>query len=203
FARRTDAPVDALESLATAGAFSIFGHDRREALWSAGALRATRPGMRLGRLPGLVPGMEAPTLPGMEPEEVVAADLWATGISPDHHPTEFSRADLVKRGVVTTGSLRNTPHGSVVEVAGLVTHRQQPETAGGVVFINLEDEDGLLNVICTAAVWARYKRIASRSPALCVRGILERRRGVTNLLAQRIEALPISLTGAQRSRDFR
>ena len=223
FARRTDAPVDALESLATAGAFSIFGHDRREALWSAGALRSSRSGLsrskqagkgagtgagkgavvRSDRLPGLVPGMEAPTLPGMEPEEVVAADLWATGISPDHHPTEFSRADLVKRGVVTTGSLRDTPHGTVVEVAGLVTHRQQPETAGGVVFINLEDEDGLLNVICTAAVWARYKRVASRSPALCVRGVLERRRGVTNLLAQRIEALPISITGAQRSRDFR
>ena len=211
FARRTDAPVDALESLATAGAFASFGHDRREALWSAGALRSTRSGLRTvkragvrsDRLPGVVPGMEAPMLPGMEPSEVVAADLWATGVSPDHHPTEFSRAALAKRGVVTTGSLCDTPHGSVVEVAGLVTHRQQPETAGGVVFINLEDEDGLLNVICTAAVWGRYKRIASSSPALCVRGVLERRRGVTNLLAQRIEALPISLTGAQRSRDFR
>lgn len=207
FARRTDAPVDALESLATAGAFSIFGHDRREALWSAGALRSMRPGKTSGarsdRLPGVVPGMDAPRLPGMEPEEVAAADLWATGISPDHHPTEFSRAALAKRGVVTTGSLRDTPHGTVVEVVGLVTHRQQPETAGGVVFINLEDEDGLLNVICTAAVWGRYKRIARASPALCVRGVLERRRGVTNLLAQRIEALPISLSGAQRSRDFR
>lgn len=206
FARRTEAPVDALESLATAGAFACFGHDRREALWSAGALHAVRPsrhgGVREERLPGVVPGLDAPTLPGMEPAEEVAADLWATGMSPNRHPTEFARPALAASGVVTTGALRDLPHGQVVEVAGLVTHRQAPGTAGGVVFLNLEDEDGLVNVICTPAVWRRFRRVTRSSPAVRVRGVLERRRGVVNLLAQRIEVLPLQLAGAARSRDF-
>lgn len=206
FARRTEAPVDALESLATAGAFACFGHDRREALWSAGALHAVRPsrhgGVREDRLPGVVPGLDAPQLPGMEPSEEVAADLWATGMSPNRHPTEFARPALAASGVVTTGQLRDLPHGEVVEVAGLVTHRQAPGTAGGVVFLNLEDEDGLVNVICTPAVWRRFRRVARSSPAVRVRGVLERRRGVVNLLAQRIEVLPLQLAGGPRSRDF-
>lgn len=91
----------------------------------------------------------------------------------------------------------------MVEVAGLVTHRQAPETAGGVVFLNLEDEDGLVNVICTAVVWRRFRRVARSAPAVRVRGVLERRHGVVNLLAQRIEVLALALPGATRSRDFR
>ena len=199
FARRSEAPVDALEALATAGAFACFDIDRRAGLWAAGALRDARP----GHLPHTAVGVEAPPLPGMSEVEETAADLWATGLSPGRHPTEFVRAELTARGVVTSQALRELPASTIVEVAGIVTHRQQPETAKGTVFLNLEDETGLTNVICTAGVWKRYRKVARGSPALRVRGLLERHQGVVNLLAQRIEALPLSLADALKSRDFR
>ena len=199
FARRSEAPVDALEALATAGAFACFDIDRRAGLWAAGALRDARP----GHLPHTAVGVEAPPLPGMSEVEETAADLWATGLSPGRHPTEFVRAELTARGVVTSRALRELPASTIVEVAGIVTHRQQPETAKGTVFLNLEDETGLTNVICTAGVWKRYRKVARGSPALRVRGLLERHQGVVNLLAQRIEALPLSLADALKSRDFR
>ena len=138
----------------------------------------------------------------MNEVEETAADLWATGMSPGRHPTEFLRSELTARGVVTSAALRELTPQSVVEVAGIVTHRQQPETAKGTVFLNLEDETGLTNVICTPGVWKRYRKVARTSPALRVRGVLERHQGVTNLLAQRIEALPLGLADALRSRDF-
>jgi error-prone DNA polymerase len=199
FTRRTAAPVDALESLATAGAFACFGIDRRAGLWAAGALRDAKP----TTLPGVVTGIEAPTLPGMSEVEETAADLWATGMAPGRHPTEFVRAELTARGVVTASALREIEARRVVEVAGVVTHRQQPETANGTIFINLEDETGLINVICPAGVWKRYRKVARVAPALRVRGLLERHQGVINLLAHRIEALPLTLADALRSRDFR
>ncbi len=199
FARRTEAPIDALEALATAGAFACFDVDRRTGLWAAGALRDARP----HHLPHTAVGVEAPVLPGMDEIEETAADLWATGLSPGRHPTEFVRDALSARGVVTSQDLRTLPDRTVVEVAGVVTHRQQPETAKGTIFINLEDETGLTNVICPAGVWKRYRTVARRSPALCVRGVLERHQGVVNLLAQRIEALPLDLAAAVKSRDFR
>ncbi len=199
FTRRTTAPVDALESLATAGAFACFGVDRRAGLWAAGALRDAKP----TTLPGVVTGIEAPRLPGMSEVEETAADLWATGMAPGRHPTEFVRGELAARGVVTAAALREIEARSVVEVAGVVTHRQQPETANGTIFINLEDETGLINVICPAGVWKRYRKVARVAPALRVRGLLERHQGVINLLAHRIEALPLTLADALRSRDFR
>ena len=207
FTRRTAAPVDALESLATAGAFACFDIGRRDALWAAGALRDARP-QRQGdgeahTLPGVVTGVEAPPLPGMNEIEETAADLWAVGLSASRHPTEFVRERLTARGAVTAEALRSIPDRTVVEVGGIVTHRQQPETANGVVFINLEDETGLVNVICTADVWKRFRKVARGSPALVVRGLLERRYDVVNLLARRIEPLSLASADLIRSRDFR
>ena len=198
FTRRTNAPSDALETLATAGAFGSLGIERREALWAAGALRDARP----GTLPGVVTGTEAPALPGMEPIDEINADLWSTGLSPNQHPTEFVREALAARGAVTAEALRGLPDRSVVEVGGVVTHRQQPETSKGVVFINLEDETGLVNVVCTPPVWRRFRKVARTSPALLVRGMLERRQGVINLLAHRIEPLSLRPATLLRSRDF-
>jgi error-prone DNA polymerase len=199
FTRRTSAPTDALEALATAGAFTCFGVERREALWAAGALRDERP----DRLPGIAVGIEAPALPGMTDVEETAADLWATGMSPNRHPTEFVREALTARGVITNETLRTLPDRSVVEVVGVVTHRQQPETSKGVVFIDLEDETGLLNVICTPEIWRKYRTVARGAKALRVRGILERRHGVINLLAHRMEAVSLRPADLLRSRDFR
>jgi error-prone DNA polymerase len=197
FARRTGAGTGAIEGLATAGAFGCFGLTRREALWAAAALREARP----DKLPGLVTGLDAPALPGMTAQEEAAADLWSMGLSPAAHPTEFTRPALAERGVVTVAGLAGVPDRTVVEVAGVVTHRQRPSTSRGVIFINLEDETGLLNVICSPGLWRRHRRVARTSSALLVRGILERHQGVVNLVAHRLVPLPAGAT--PRSRDFR
>jgi error-prone DNA polymerase len=208
FVRRTGATVDQVEALATAGAFEhCFGQSRRSALWAAGALGTARPTARrdgsvVETLPGVVTGEHAPPLPGMTEMETVHADLWAMGISVGKHPTEFVRAELARQGVVTALDLRELADRSVVEVAGVVTHRQQPSTAKGTVFLNLEDETGLVNVICTKGVWKRFRTVARGAPALRVRGVLEKHQGVINLVAGRITRLPISLADSLRSRDF-
>jgi error-prone DNA polymerase len=199
FTRRTGAPTDALENLATAGAFECFGRSRRSALWAAGALRDAR----VDKLPGMVTGADAPTLPGMNELEAVAADLWSTGLSSARHPTEFVREELTARGVATAEMLRELPDRTIVDVAGVVTHRQQPGTSKGVVFLNLEDETGLVNVICTPDVWKRFRKVARTAPALEIHGVLERYQGVINVLARRIVALPLRLDQLLKSRDFR
>jgi error-prone DNA polymerase len=208
FVRRTGATVDQVEALATAGAFEqCFGQSRRAALWAAGALGTARPsahrdGTVVETLPGVVVGADAPLLPGMTETETVHADLWAMGISVGKHPTEFVRAELARQGVVSNADLREIADRTVVEVAGIVTHRQQPATAKGTVFLNLEDETGLVNVICSKGVWKRFRTVARGAPALRVRGVLEKHQGITNLVAGRITRLPISLAEGLRSRDF-
>jgi error-prone DNA polymerase len=185
------------EALATAGAFECFGLTRRAALWSAGAMSG------MGRLPGVVTGADAPPLPDMTAVEANQADLWATGLSPDSYPTEFVRRDLEEAGVVPAARLAEVAPGARVTVAGVVTHRQRPATAQGVTFMNLEDETGLINVICSAGAWARYRRVARSSPALVVHGRLERVESVINVVAERIQPLLLDQRGALRSRDFR
>jgi error-prone DNA polymerase len=139
----------------------------------------------------------------MSEVDEVASDLWAMGLTVGKHPTEFARDELTRQGVVSAAALRTLPDRSVVEVAGVVTHRQQPETAKGTVFINLEDETGLINVICSKGIWTRFRTVARGAPALRVRGVLERHQGVTNLVAGRITRMPSPLADALRSRDFR
>ncbi|MDQ3573880.1 MAG: error-prone DNA polymerase [Actinomycetota bacterium] len=192
--RLTQAQV---EALATAGAFACFDLGRREALWAAGAVSQSRP----ERLAGVVTGAHAPTLPGMSPVEEAAADFWATGLSPTSSPTEFARPHLDALGVVTAAALAGAEPGSRVLIGGVVTHRQRPATAEGTTFLNLEDETGLVNVICSKGVWARHRRVARSAPALLIRGRLERAEGVVNVVAERIEALDLAMT--TRSRDFR
>ena len=133
---------------------------------------------------------------------MLAADLWATGISTDDHPMTHYRAPLDARGVLSSRELRTHETGRRVEVAGLVTHRQRPATASGITFVNLEDEHGLVNVICSKGVWDRYRRVLRDSPALIARGMLERSpEGVTNLVADGFEDLRVGVQ--HRSRDFR
>jgi error-prone DNA polymerase len=195
--RRAEVPLPAVEALATAGAFRSLGHDRRSALWAAGATSQSR----ADRLPGIVTGVHAPQLPGMSVEEETTADLWATGIATEHHPVEHVREHLRSLGVLTAIDLRTAEVDRRVLVGGVVTHRQRPATASGMVFVNLEDETGLINVICSAGLWARHRRVARTAPALLVRGTLERAEGVVNVIADRLDPLPVSVAG--RSRDFR
>ena len=103
-------------------------------------------------------------------------------------------------------SIDGAPSGAVeagtrIRVGGIVTHRQRPATAGGVTFVNLEDETGMLNVTCSPGLWQRYRRVARTSSALLVRGRLENAEGVLNLVADRLEAITPPIAPA--SRDFR
>ena len=190
-------PPAALEALATAGAFGCFDLDRRAALWTAGALG----GAGADRLGGIVVGERAPPLPAMSPAEVSRADLWATGVAPDGHPTRFVRTELAALGVVTAADLAGSGDGRRVLVAGVVTHRQRPATAGGVTFMSLEDETGLINVVVSPGCWQHHRGVAAAAPALLVRGRLEQSEGVLNVVAERLEALPGARAPA--SRDFR
>jgi error-prone DNA polymerase len=196
-ARRTGCSTAHLEALATADAFAGFGLSRREALWAAGAAAQDRP----GRLPGTVTGTDAPTLPGMGEVDRLVADVWATGLSPDAHPVQFIRDELDRRGALPINRLGRVEAGTRIRVGGIVTHRQRPATAGGVTFVNLEDETGMLNVTCSPGLWQKYRRVARTSAALLVRGRLEKAEGVLNLVADRLDAVTPPISPA--SRDFR
>jgi error-prone DNA polymerase len=195
--RRTGCTTAHLEALATADAFAGFGLSRREALWAAGAAAQDKP----DRLPGTVTGTQAPMLPGMSEVDRLVADVWATGLSPDAHPAQFIRAQLDRAGALRISQLARVEAGTRIRVGGIVTHRQRPATAGGVTFVNLEDETGMLNVTCSPGLWQRYRRVARTSTALIVRGRLEKAEGVLNLVADRLEAATPPVTPA--SRDFR
>jgi error-prone DNA polymerase len=104
-------------------------------------------------------------------------------------------------GVRVAGELSSLPNDSRVLVAGVVTHRQRPMTAGGATFINLEDETGLINVVCSKGCWARFRRVARDAPALLVRGRMQNSDGVVNIVAEHLTALAVPVGLA--SRDFR
>ncbi|GAB3126330.1 error-prone DNA polymerase [Glaciibacter psychrotolerans] len=197
-ARRVGANTEQLEALAAAGAFDSLGLERREALWNAGDASQDKDTYLRGSMVSVQP----PLLPLLSSAEQVVYDLWATGISTDDHPIRHARAQLDARGALRVEQLATHESGRRIEVGGVVTHRQRPSTAGGITFINLEDETGTLNVIAGIGVWNHYRRIARESPALVVRGILERSpEGVTNLIADRFESLTVG--ARMNSRDFR
>jgi error-prone DNA polymerase len=187
-----------VEAFAAAGAFDGFGLSRREAMWNAGNAAQDREEF----LPGTVVTVQPPLFAMPTDLDTLLADLWATGMSADDHPVRHLRGELDRRGVLAAAALATAEPGRRVEVGGIVTHRQRPATASGMTFLNLEDETGILNVICSVGVWGRYRRVARDSPALIIRGMLERSpEGVTNLVADRFE--PLIMAPPTRSRDFR
>ena len=210
-ARRVNLSCSRLEALAASGALDSLGTDRRRALWAAGIL-SDEHGRRRGAsrqdsggwfqptLPGTAVGAVAPTLPTMTDRERQAADLNLTGVSTQGSPLRSLRPGLTADGVLRAADLSDQEHGSRVRVAGVVTHRQRPHTATGMIFLNLEDETGLLNVVCRAGMWRRYRSVGRRAGALIVRGTVEKGDGVVALMAEHLQALPgVPSTG---SRDW-
>jgi error-prone DNA polymerase len=181
--RRARLDSSQLEALATAGAFDDWGLTRREALWGAGFTEHE------GQLEGASIAVPSPSLPAMDEVGLTLADLWSTKISPNAHPMQHLRPSLAMAGILTVTELFSHEPDRRVHVAGMVTHRQRPSTAGGVTFLNLEDETGMLNVICTQGVWTRYRKVARTAAGMVIRGIVERNDGVTNLLADKIVSL--------------
>lgn len=178
-AHRTGLPVDALEGLAASGALESIGLGRREGLWAAGALAGVGP----ETLP-LTPGMEAPPMVEMGVQESHQASLWSTGVSV-RHPIEFARERLTAMGCLPImQALEVRRNGVKAKVAGVVTHRQRPGTAAGVIFFNLEDETGIMNIVVLPDIWKANHEVARRHPGLVIDGVLEFRDGVTNLVAR-------------------
>jgi error-prone DNA polymerase len=208
--RRAGVERPQLEALATAGALEGLpqregtspvdgaSRSRRAALWAAGPVsEAVR-----DRLPGLVVGEEAPPLPELGALEEATADVWATGLTVAKTAVELARGCLDTMGVVPAGRLVGAETDGKVIVAGVVTHRQHPESAKGTVFLNLEDETGMVNVICSPGAWRRWRHVARHAPALVVRGRLERTEGAVSVVAERISSLELSAP-VPASRDFR
>ncbi|CAN5151819.1 error-prone DNA polymerase [soil metagenome] len=196
--RRVGLTTAQLELLAAAGAFDCFGLQRREAMWNAGNAAQDRAEF----LPGTIVSVQPPLFTMPSEVDELMSDLWATGVSTDSHPVRHLRPALAERGILTAAALRSAESGRRIQIGGVVTHRQRPATASGITFVNIEDETGLVNVICSVGVWTRYRRVVREAPALIVRGILERSaEGVTNVVADRFEVL--DMAPRTRSRDFR
>jgi error-prone DNA polymerase len=195
FASRSGVGGDGLERLAWAGACAPLGlprgrAPRRDELWRLGVARGGertrgRPHAQLA-LPLPLPA--PPDLRPLDSWERIVADYSATGISLGEHPVEVLRPQLDRR-LTLTAELAATPDGATIDVLGLVVARQRPATAKGVVFMLLEDEGGVLNVIVPPPVYERC-RLAVRTAAFALtEGRLERREGVINLLASTVERL--------------
>jgi error-prone DNA polymerase len=206
-ARRGELSRAQVEALATAGALEGIAtrtgagapRTRRGALWAAGPL-AHDSG---NRLPGLVTGEDAPALPELTELEEIEADMWSTGVTVGATVVELARPRLDAMGVLPSIALATQAADSRVLVGGIVTHRQRPESAKGTVFINLEDETGMTNVICSPGAWERWRDVARGAPALLVRGRLERVDGVVSVVADKITPLELGPLPATTSRDFR
>lgn len=196
--RRADLSVAQVEALAEAGALDCLGLTRRQAMWQAGVAATERAGM----LPGLS-AITAPALPGMSAFELMATDVASTGVTHDKQPMEMVRAQLDAQGIVPASRLLSLPDSTRIKVAGIVTHRQRPGTAGGVVFFGLEDETGLINVMVTPGLWNRDRITARTARAMIVRGIVQNASGAATIAADRLEPLPLGEYLSRGSRDFR
>jgi error-prone DNA polymerase len=132
----------------------------------------------------------------------VGDDLWALGLAPEQTAMHLARERLEAMGVVVAADLSGCADGDRVIVAGVVTHRQHPETARGAVFVNLEDETGHVNVVFSRGAWARWESVALHAPVLLIRGRLQIGQGTVSLTTERVDALQVG-TAVPASRDFR
>jgi error-prone DNA polymerase len=197
--QRTGLRRDELTTLADIGALNAFTQERRSALWQVE--RAVRPAGELfaeggrdaaGRLHPDGPGPSGDTpspLPPMTDGERLRADYAGTGLTIGPHPMALRRGDLVLRGVLRASDLPHARDGRRVRVAGMVITRQRPGTAKGFVFLTLEDETGISNVIVRPDLYDRERMTVVRQPFLLVDGVLQHQDGVLSVRAERVEGL--------------
>ena len=203
--RRAGVPARAIHALAAADAFRSAGIDRRRATWEAQALQDSPMPLFDAAEPV---AEDPPTLPAIPPHGQVLRDYAAVGLSLRAHPLSFHRDDLARRGVRPCANLRDPaacPSGSTATIAGIVLLRQRPGTAAGIVFMTIEDETAVANLIVRPEVYERHRAAARHSVYIIARGRVERGAGgVTHLLVREIEALrsPADATPRSRSRNF-
>jgi error-prone DNA polymerase len=186
-----------LTRLAEVGALNTIERShRRGALWAAE--RAARPAGPL--LPDM-PDSSSPLRP-MAPFERLETDYTATGVNLGRHPMAHCRAEMNRRRVTPAARLARLRDGLVVRTAGCVIVRQRPGTANGFLFLSLEDETGIANVIVEPAIYDAHRRLFRDHPFLLIEGVLQNQDGVTSVRAGRIEPLSV-LAAAGVSHDFR
>lgn len=198
FVRRTGLDEGTLSGLAEAGAFEGFGLDRRAALWAARGLARVR-----GTSLPLVARERTPAFAPLSDFEEIAWDYRRAAHSPRGHPLAHLRKALTARGLPDARAVTAMRHGQRVRYAGLVICRQQPGTAGGVVFMTLEDETGFVNVVLWQRVFERYAVLAKTAMFLGVTGRLQVADGVVHIVAEKLWAPQVRRQPANAgSRDF-
>ncbi len=182
---RTGANRSEMATLAEIGALNALGSDRRSALWQieravrrSGPLFESRP-LEAGRSP----------LAPMTPTERVIADYAGTGLTIGPHPMAMRRGELALRGILRATDLPRTRDGRRVRIAGAVITRQRPGTAKGFVFLTLEDETGIANIIVRPDLFDRHRATIVEEPFLLVEGTLQIQEGVTAVKAERVDGL--------------
>ncbi|HXV48373.1 MAG TPA: error-prone DNA polymerase [Candidatus Binatia bacterium] len=198
FVRRTGSDEGSLTALAEAGAFESFAVERRPALWEVRRLAQIRNQSLAMPVYESNPGFAA-----LSDFEEVGWDYRRTSHSARRHPLEPLRASLIRQGLPEARTVASMRNGEKIRYAGLVICRQRPGTAGGVVFMTLEDETGFVNVVIWESVFQRYAVLAKTVSFLGISGTLQVEDGVVHLVAERLWEPKVELkpAGAQ-SRDF-
>ncbi|GAC1496699.1 MAG: hypothetical protein NVS1B2_17550 [Vulcanimicrobiaceae bacterium] len=183
FAARTGLLKDALENLAIAGAFAPWFATRRDAMWALRGLDEREARGELGR--GMEIDEPQASFAELTARDETSFDIWGTGLTTGPQPIAHFRADLDARHVLAADRLPASPNNLVCKVGGMVITRQRPGTAKGFVFLTLEDETGLVNVIVNPAVYERNRRIIRATNALVIEGVLQKDQGTIDLIAKR------------------
>jgi error-prone DNA polymerase len=197
---RTGLRRDELATLAGIGALNALGHDRRSALWQIE--RAVRSSGEMFTERVAQEDASVSPLRAMTPVERVRADYEGTSLTIGPHPMALCRGDLALRGVQRASDLAGGRSGRRVRVAGAVITRQRPGTAKGFVFLTLEDETGIANIIVRPDLFTDVKMTVIGAPYLIVEGTLQIQDGVTSVKAERFQALPTQGPEPQ-SHDYR
>ena len=186
--------------LAEAGALTGLTPERREAVWKSMALPAKQDTGDL--FAGLAPAEPEARLEPASAAELVQGDYASTGLSARGHPMALIRPTLAGDRVRTVRELNRLEDRAQVEVAGLVIVRQRPETAHGIVFVSLEDETGIANLVVMPDVYERYRPVVRGSPFLLARGRLERNGRVINIRVEALAPLAFAPKVGERARNF-
>jgi len=188
---RTGLRRDELTRLAEVGALNAFGYDRRSALWQAEQAPLPSGGLfRAEEADGLeARAASSSVLRPMTEVERLVADYAGTGLTIGRHPMALRRGELAMRGILRASDLPAVPPGRRIRVAGMVITRQRPGTAKGFVFLTLEDETGIANVIVRPDLFARDRLVIVGEPFLIVDGVLQHQDGVVSVRAEGVRPM--------------
>ncbi|MBU4183034.1 MAG: error-prone DNA polymerase [Gammaproteobacteria bacterium] len=197
-ARRANLDKQAMQQLAAADALQSLSGHRRQQVWDAAALKT--PPALLKEAPVEEDALDLPEAPE---GEAIMWDYASLGLTLRRHPLALLRERLQARRFMTAEALKDAPDGRLVRACGIVTGRQQPGTSKGVVFVTLEDETGVVQVIVWKALRERQRSALTRSRLMAVHGVWQREGEVCNLIAGHLEDLsPLLGRLATESRDF-